>query len=122
MITLKTITKIPVLAVGLLGMGLLTYGVPISAEVPVSADEMPISAPGTAQDLADIQPRDASQWPWAIGGENVEISEAAQEDYLLHQSDYFFDKLETYNTPQHWENQNTGDYQRESGKVPVVEF
>lgn len=116
MITIKTITKITTIAVGLLGMGLLTFGVPLSAE------EAPISAPGTAQNLADIQSRDASEWPWAIGGENVNLLEDAQEDYRLRQSDNFFDSLESDTTPQHWEYQNTGEYQRESGKGPVMEF
>lgn len=116
MITIKTITKITAMMVGLLGMGLLTWG------VPVSADEAPISAPGTAHDLADIQVRDASEWPWAVGGENVNSPEDAQEDYRLHQSDNFFDTLETDTTPQHWEHQNTGENQRESGKAPVVGF
>ena len=113
MINLKSLNTAATVTVGLLVIGALV------GSISASATETIIPQTGTAQHLEGIEAKSGSEWHWQVGGEAPGAAENSETDSEITDS-------EGVNTPaqssQEWENQNSGDFKRDGGEVPFVEF
>ena len=101
--------------------GLLTIGA-IAWTMPASASEILIAQLGAAQHLEDTEEKSASEWHWQVGGEAPPGADNSETDYEIRKSNNLFDSIEVNPRSQQWENQNLGDSQRDTARIPVVKF
>ncbi len=57
-----------------------------------------------------------------MGGEAPGEADNSETDYEIRKSNNFFDSIEVNPLSQQWENQNLGDSQRGTARIPVVKF
>ncbi len=94
---------------------------------PAAAGETPQTtklepAATTSQSLTGVTTRNASEWPWAVGGEDNSSTEA-DSTYQI-KANPLFNQAEIEQLNRIWSttDDNLGDYQRSSRRVPLVDF
>ena len=124
MINFKSLNTTATVTVGLLVISALV------GWISASATETIIAQTGTAEHLEGIEAKSGSEWHWQVGGEapgaaeNSETDSEITDSEIKKSNDLF--NSEGVNFPpqgsQEWQNQNSGDFKRDGGQVPFVEF
>ena len=94
----------------------------ITLSFPLTATAIASEPEPSAQDLAGVEPRTLADWNWAIGGQFPEILEPDPYDSNNLDLDGYQTRIEKLNNTLEINDNQLGDVQRPTRRLPLVEF